>query len=200
MTSLVQWVGQPFTSQLGYQSPARRMRKCQSLLSVSILVLIPLVGVNVGVLSHEECQTLVAVDKEGADCSLLTPSLAGQTCHELQDVLRSISHHTTTPNASGECVEVRVHPGVYVLTELTPIEHSLVLQGIGRNVTVKVSLNVSAVPQYVLSFLNAERARISRINFHTSPAIITFENVTNVIIEESSFRLVFIHTTSIICM
>lgn len=162
------------------------MCKCGTLLSVFILV-----SVNVAVLSSE-CRRSVLVDRElGADCSALTGSLVNQTCNDLQDVLRSISLHTTTPNASGECVEVRLQPGVYVLTELTPIEHhSVVLQGIG-NVAVKVNLSVSAVPQYVLSFIGAERARISGINFHTSPAIITFENVTNVIVERSSFRLVF---------
>jgi len=161
------------------------MCKYGILLSVFILV-----SVNVAVLSAE-CRRSVLVDRElGADCSALTRSLVNQTCNDLQDVLRSISLHTTTPNASGECVEVRLQPGVYVLTELTPIEHSVVLQGIG-NVAVKVNLSVSAVPQYVLSFTGAERARISGINFHTSPAIITFENITNVIVERSSFRLVF---------
>lgn len=139
-----------------------------------------------------QCRSVVTVDRElGVDCSTLTRrSLVNQTCDDLKDVLRSISLRTTE-HASGGCIKVMLHPGVYVLTELIPIQQSLVLQGT-QNVTVTVNLadatNSTVVPQYVLLFTGTEQAVISRIDFHTSPVIIGFENVTNVIIEESSFR------------
>ena len=159
-------------------------------LSVFILILLLILFISVVAVTGQ-CQSVVTVDRElGVDCSTLTQSLVDQNCDDLKDVMRSISLHTTK-HASGGCIKVTLQPGVHVLTELFHIQQSLVLQGT-RNVTVMVNLtdatNSTLVPQYVLLFTGTEQAVISRIDFHTSPVIIGFENVTNVIIEESSFR------------
>ena len=159
-------------------------------LSVFILRLLLILFISVVAVSGQ-CQSVVTVDRElGVDCSTLTQSLVDQTCNNLKDVLRSISLHTTK-HARGGCIKVTLQPGIYVLTELTSIQQSLVLQGT-QNVMVTVNLtdatNSTLVPQYVLSFTDTEQAVVSRIDFHTSPVIVGFENVTNVIIEESSFR------------
>ena len=161
-------------------------------LSVFILRLLLILFISVVAVSGQ-CQSVVTVDRElGVDCSTLTQSLVDQTCDDLKDVLRSISLHTTK-HASGGCINMTLQPGVHVLTELFHIQQSLVLQGT-QNVTVTVNLTdatnstLQLVPQYVLLFTGTEQAVINKIDFHTSPAIIGFENVTNVIIEESSFR------------
>ena len=158
------------------------------MLSVVILILILFISV-VGV--SGQCQSVATIDREvGVDCSTLTQSLVNQTCDDLKDVLHSISLHATKPATRG-CIEVKLQPGIYVLTELFPIQQSLVLQGT-QNVTVTVNLtdatNSTLVPQYVLLFTGTEKAVISKIDFHTSPVIVGFENVKNVTIEESSFR------------
>ena len=158
-------------------------------LSVFVLGLILILTSVVAV--SGQCQSVVAVDRKlGVDCSTLTQSLVDQTCDDLKDVLRGISLHTTK-HASGGCIEVTLQPGIYMLTDLIPIQQSLVLRGT-QNVTVTVNLtdatNSTLVPQYVLLFTGTEKAVISKIDFHTSPVIVGFENVKNVIIEESSFR------------
>ena len=159
-------------------------------LSVFILKLLLILFISAVAVSGQ-CQSVVIVDRKlGVDCSTLTHSLVDQTCDDLKDVLRSISLHTTK-HASRGCIKVTLQPGVHVLTNLISIQQSLVLQGT-QNVTVTVNLtdatNSTLVPQYVLLFTGTEKAVISKIDFHTSPVILGFENVTNVIIEESSFR------------
>ena len=166
-------------------------RDYKLVLSVFINILTLILFISTVAVSGQ-CRSVVTVDRElGVDCSTFTRrSLVNQTCDDLKDVLRSISLQTTE-RTSGGCIKVVLQPGVYVLTELIPIQQSLVLQGT-QNVTVTVNLadatNSTVVPQYVLLFTGTEQAVISRIDFHTSPVIIGFENVTNVIIEESSFR------------
>ena len=167
-----------------------KMWNYKLVLSVFILRLILILFISVVAVSGQ-CRSVVTVDRElGVDCSTLTQSLVDQTCDDLKDVLRSISLHATK-HAHRGCIEVMLQPGVYVLTELFHIQQSLVLQGT-QNVMVTVNLtdatNSTLIPQYVLLFTDTEQAMISRIDFHTSPVIIGFENVTNVIIEESSFR------------
>ena len=176
------------TAYVSRSSKQKIMWNYKLVLSVFILILILFISV---VAVSGQCQSVVTVDRElGVDCSTLTQSLVDQTCNNLKDVLRSISLHTTK-HARGGCIKVTLQPGVHVLTELFHIQQSLVLQGT-RNVMVTVNLtdaaNSTLVPQYVLLFTGTEQAVIRRIDFHTSPVIIGFENVTNVIIEESSFR------------
>ena len=180
------------TAYVSRSSKQKIMWNYKFVLSVFILRLLLILFISVVAVSGQ-CQSVVTVDRElGVDCSTLTQSLVDQTCNNLKDVLRSISLHTTK-HASGGCINVTLQPGVHVLTELFHIQQSLVLQGT-QNVMVTVNLTdatnstLQLVPQYVLSFTDTEQAMIRRIDFHTSPAIIGFENVTNVIIEESSFR------------
>ena len=116
------------------------------------------------------------------------------TCSSLEDVLKRVAIEQMS-NLFGECIEVIVQSGNYVVTERIVVQHNMVLRGT-QNVTVAFSLNETLYPAntpdpyYVLTFADSDYSGISGINFHTSPGIIVFQDVTNVTIEDCSFRYI----------
>ena len=149
--------------------------------------------VTVAVLDRH-CKNVIEVNrKAGMDCSTITAhSLVNTTCNDLQDVLICFSRKQTFLSF-GECIEVVVHSGTYRITEFITIHQNVVLHGT-QNVTVTFSLNDTLYPTktldpyYMLTFADSDYSGISGINFHMSPGIITFQNVTNVTAENCSFR------------
>ena len=127
----------------------------------------------------------------GLDCSATSNhSLSNQICNNLQDVLISVSEHGTS-QSFGEYIEIEVHSGIYKITKQITIHQAVLLRGT-RNVTVTFSLNDTLYnPKntlYMLTFADSDYSGISGIDFYTSPGIITFQNVTNVTVEDCSFR------------
>ena len=142
----------------------------------------------------ESCQNVIKVNRgAGLDCSATSVlDLVNQTCSDLQDVLMSVSLDETS-HSFEECIEVIMHPENYVVTEVITIHQNVVLRGI-QNVMVTFSLNDTLYPPntrdpyYVLTFADSDYSGISGIDFHTSPGLITFQNVTTVVVEDCSFR------------
>ena len=142
------------------------------------------------------CKNVIEVNrKTGMECSTITaPSLVNTTCNDLQDVLLHFSRNQTFLSF-GECIKVVVHSGMYRITEFITIHQNVVLHGT-QNVTVTFSLNDTLYPTktlnpyYMLTFADSDYSGISGINFHTSPGIITFQNVTNVTVADCSFRYI----------
>ncbi len=95
-----------------------------------------------------------------------------------------------------DCFDVSVAPGNYTLTQCFTIETNFILRGsdsVEGSVFVTfnvVDLNEDSSPPYVIQFQFAEFVKISGINFYHSPGIIGFDNITKVVIEDSSFRFV----------
>ena len=141
----------------------------------------------------EPCSNVIEVNSEtGVDCSGTAHSLVNITCSSLEDVLKRVAIEQMS-HSFGECVEVIVQPGDYIVTELIVVRQNLVLHGT-QNVTVTFSLNETLYPAntlkpyYVLTFADSDYSEISGIDFHTSPGIITFQDVTNFTVENCSFR------------
>jgi len=158
------------------------------------MLLIPLLCGLIVADKAEPCRNAIEVNRgAGLDCRATSVNdLLNQTCNDLQDVLMSVSVDQTSPSVEG-CIEVIVHPDNYIVTELITIHQNVVLRGM-QNVMVTFRLNGTLYPTntldpyFVLTFANNDYSGISGIDFHTSPGIITFQNVTNVIVEDCSFR------------
>lgn len=93
-----------------------------------------------------------------------------------------------------DCVNVTLTPGNYTLTRFFTLNGaSFVLHGSDDSSEVSVTFQVlessydSRLP-YALYFRNVDFAVISGIQFTHSPGIIGFENVSKVVIRDSSFR------------
>lgn len=137
---------------------------------------------------------------QARDCSNEKGSLANFTCNSLQDVLLSVSENRTLSGDSGQfssCVEVRLLPGVYVISEVIRIVgQSLVIWGDGTGVTVTFNFSdtfdptLTHSPFYVLSFTDCDVIEIRNVAFSQSPGIITTVNVDSVLVKECSFRYV----------
>ena len=148
----------------------------------------------------KHCKDVVGVSREtGLDCSTITAhSLVNKTCNDLQDVLIRFSGNQVSPSL-GKCIEIVVHSGKYRITEVITIHHNVVLHG-AQNVTVTFSLNETLYPAntldpyYVLTFADSDYSGISGIDFHTSPGIISFQDVTNVTVKNCSFRFVYLQS------
>lgn len=177
------------------------VRLCAILL-VSILLLSQCVRTSYEL--HEggsSCSAGVRVTVGGSDqardCSTEKGSLANLTCSSLQDVLLSVSENKTLSGDSGQsssCVEVRVLPGAYVISEIIAIVgQSLVIWGDGAGVTVTFNFSGTFEPSsthspfYVLSFTDCEVIEIRNVAFSHSPGIITTVSVDSVLIKECSF-------------
>ena len=149
----------------------------------------------------KHCKNVIGVSREtGLDCSTITAhSLVNKTCNDLQDVLMRVSGDQVSPSL-GECIEIVVHSGKYLITEVITIHRNVVLHGT-QNVTVTFSLNETLYPAntldpyYVLTFADSDYSEISGIDFHTSPGTITFQDVTNVTVVNCSFRYVHLQST-----
>ena len=149
------------------------------------------------------CKNVIEVNREtGMDCSTITAhSLVNKTCNDLQDVLIRFSGNQIS-FLNGECIEVVVYSGTYWITEFITIQQNVVLHGT-QNVTVTFSLSDTLYPTntldpyYMLTFADSDYSRISGIDFHTSPGIIAFQNMTHVAVENCSFRYICIYTVKI---
>jgi len=143
---------------------------------------------------YKHCESVIEVKKETeVECSATTTrSLLNTTCNDLQDVLMHVSENQASI-LYGECIEIVVHSGKYWITELIAIHQDIILHGT-QNVTVTFSLNETLYPTntpdpyYMLTFADSDYSGISGIDFHTSPGIITFQNITHVTVENCSFR------------
>ena len=150
---------------------------------------------SIATCTSHNCATGVTVDPTtGLDCSQLTQNVANQTCSDLQDVLLSISYNRTTHQLDG-CIEVTVLPGNYTISNFVTIHQNMALNGVAPvsvtfNFTDTFDPRANQTPYYVISFVNSNYAEIRGIEFHDSPGIIALENVTNVNVEDCSFRLV----------
>ena len=161
----------------------------------SLFILCCLNGVTVVALNGR-CKNVIEVNREtGMDCSTITAhSLVNKTCNDLQDVLMHFSRNQTFLSF-GECIEVVVYPGMYWITEFITIHQNVVLHGT-QNVTVTFSLNDTLYPTntphpyYMLTFAASDCSGIIGIDFHTSPGIITFQNMTHVTVADCSFRYI----------
>ena len=105
--------------------------------------------------------------KMGLDCSGTTHHLVNITCSSLEDVLKRVAIEQMS-NLFGECIEVIVQSGNYVVTERIVVQHNMVLRGT-QNVTVAFSLNETLYPAntpdpyYVLTFADSDYSGISGI-------------------------------------
>ena len=155
------------------------------------MLLIPLLFGVIEADLAEPCRNVIEVNRgAGLDCSSTSVhDLLNQTCNDLQDVLMSVSLDQTSPSFE-ECVEVIMHPDKYIITEPITIQQNVVLRGTQNvMVTFKTLYPTNTLdPYYVLTFADSDYIGISGIDFHTSPGIITFQNVTNVVVEDCSFR------------
>ena len=151
------------------------------------------------------CSTDVIVTVDiavGKDCSEVKGSLANQTCNSLQDILVSVSDKVpwVIPD-SQVCLEIRLMPGHYVLTRnFTILGHDLKLMVDSETKgSVDVSFDISESfdptmthsPLYVLSVVNSSLFEMKGISFWSSPGIITASNVNSVLVENCSFRYVY---------
>ncbi len=149
-----------------------------------------------------QCQgglTRVEVDqRQGSDCSGLESQTfpPNQTCSDLQVVLLSVAASRTSTAEPSSCIDVGVHPGIYVINSTISIgNQSVILRGNG-SVVVTFDLpsgfdpTQTFEPYYVVQLANLEYAEISGIDFRDSPGILGFENISTVVIFDCSFRLV----------
>ena len=164
-----------------------------------------------GLEAGSACSDRVTVTVDGSsgevamDCSEVGGSLANLTCSSLQDVLLNLSENRTLSGegsgqsdaASTSCIEVRLHPGYYVLTKnISFLGQNLILWGERESVRVTFSFSdsfdptVTNTPFYVLSFTNSSLIEMRGISFEDSPGIITTVNVDSVLVEDCSFRSV----------
>ena len=147
------------------------------------------------------CTTVVTIDPTAGDCSLTNQTLAGETCNDLQHVLLSITANETT-HGPLECIKVVVLPGNYTITEFIHIDANVLLSGIPPVLVTfdfhdKFDPTKTENPVYIFSFANSGCIEIRQIDFQHSPGIIAFDNVTDVRIEDCSFRLVRCMTLSV---
>ena len=166
---------------------------------VSSFVLLLLVFHGASGVIH--CGSVVTVDQSTNNtiCDESTLELNG-TCSDLQDALLLVAQSkpssgvSLNQTASQSCLEVCVLSGSYVISEFIEFEQqNVAIRGVN---SVEVSFNFSDKfdptetidPMYLISFVNTDYAEITGINFSDSPGIITFENVTSVIVQNSSFR------------
>ena len=176
-------------------SPHRPSRWC------ILFILCSLSAVTVAALDRR-CKNVIEVNREtGMDCSTITaPSLVNKTCNDLQDVLIRVSDQPFL--SFGECIEILVYSGTYWITEFIAIHQNVMLHGT-QNVTVTFSLSDTLYPTntldpyYMLTFADSVYSEISGINFHTSPGIIAFQNMTHVTVADCSFRYICIYTVKI---
>lgn len=188
---------QPHINSIALQYNAAMDRSRRSTLDIPLRFLLALFSASQLCISPSRsevtCSTLITVDRSAStavDCSLLTDSLANTTCSNLEDVLLSLAHNQTV---SGDCIELSVLQGDYVVREFIAISQNLKLHGEGNvtvhfNFTDKFDPSMTRDPRYILSFFNAEYFEMSGIDFTQSPGIITVFSVASVVITNCSFR------------
>ena len=107
---------------------------------------------------------------------------------DLQEVLVNIS----VTKWSDSCVQVNIAPGNYVISKVLNVSLNVSLQGTGEAVNVAFNAAkpaaLSSEPFYVLQFSNNAFVSLSDIHFTSGSGIIGFENVTQVLITNCTFR------------
>lgn len=126
-----------------------------------------------------------------ANCQSVTVGAgdaAGEIFQDLQMALEALS------TAGGHCFNVSISAGNHILNKFFTINSTFILRG-DTSALVYVSVEVdedfssAASPPYALLFQNVESVEITGIQFERSPGILGFVNITEVMIENSSFRL-----------
>lgn len=141
-----------------------------------LLLLLPLIGNITAV--HATCQNVIAVES--------TPSLeAGAADDGLEkELMKSLPQ---------DCFNMTIPPGNYTITRFFSLDSAnIFLHGAGqddRDVYVTFDVPSGTYNPYALYFANSDTVEISGIKFEYSPGVIGFENVTKVVIKDSSFRL-----------
>lgn len=140
--------------------------------------------------ANQTCTAVVIVDQlHGQTCDCFNQNLAGTLCDDLQCVLSSIVVGQTK-NEDPDCLKVHILPGNYTIHDFFQTETRLRLIGApGVSVTFNISDQLdSSLPQFIMHFSNSATVELRDIDFHDSPGIIVFENVSTVKIESCSFR------------
>ena len=125
-------------------------------------------------------QCLTNIYHKNGDCSQI------EAHGDLQEVLINVS--LTQP--SNTCVQVNIAPGSYVISRRLNISRNVVLQAAGEGVIVSFNMTAyqAGLPLYVVQFANADFAALDGIHFTNSSGIVGFENVTQVLINNCTFR------------
>ena len=143
--------------------------------------------------AHTDCLVMVTVSKEQfSTCN--DTKWVNATCGSLNNVLSIVSH--TVMQDEFACIEVRLMPGRYVITEVHRIRTNVVLRGeSGVFVTFDMKedylarMNYSSGnPFYTLSFSDAKYSELSSIAFYNSPGLIGFDSITSVKVIKSTFE------------
>ena len=138
----------------------------------------------------QNCSTMVTLSEElSTDCN--SSNWMSETCNNFNDVLSIISN-----NDSVDCVEIRLMPGRYVLTEMHLIKTNIVIRGeSGVFVTFNFSdeylksvNHSSGKPLYVLSFSDAKYVELSFIAFSSSPGLIGADSILSVRVVGCTFE------------
>ena len=158
-----------------------------------LLLLLSFITTLESMKAHMDCSMIVTVSREPSmPCN--DTSWINETCSNLNDVLSIISH-TVLPD-DVNCIEVRLRPGRYVLTEVHKIKTNIAIRGdSGATVTFDMPKEYLALvnhsggnPFYVLSFSDADYTELSFIMFYDSPGLIGFDNVLIVWVVRSTFE------------
>ena len=116
------------------------------------------------------------------------------TCSNFNDVLSIISS-TDMPDYVN-CIEIRLMPGRYLVTEVHLIKTNVAIRGeSGVIVTFNLSEEYlasieysSGKPLYVLSFSGAQYVELSSIVFRNSPGLIGADDILSVRVVECTFE------------
>ena len=157
------------------------MTRCCSTVCGSVAVLTLL-----SVLQHVvSCQVAIEVD-QNAGSSCTTENLTQQSCNDLESVLTLVA---MLPALSSDCVEISIQQGEYFISRPLNFTQSVHLFGNG-SVTVVFSDNSSFSSNYILFFSEAGSVSLRGIDFEQGRGSIGLSEVTDVIIEDCSFRYI----------
>ena len=136
------------------------------------------------------CISVITVDEVfGEYCRGSESIQRNLTCNNISDVLLLLSRDT----AYVGCIEVVINQGSHVIEDTVIISKDLYIHANEPN-SVSIDLQTPSqkppVFTYALSFRNSHSVRISNVNFTGSDGVIGFDNVTEVILTNSSFRYI----------
>lgn len=142
---------------------------------------------------EQNCSSLIVVnDTVGMNCMYGGAESSNKTCNSLQDVLSHLSS-ISGPADNNSIICISIKPGEHAITQVTNINHNVVLTGVDDNVTVVFKLTeypMAPEPVYALSFRNTRYVEISGVSFYgdVNIGLIGFDNITDVFIKKSFFR------------
>ena len=143
------------------------------------------------------CSTIVTITLRKEPSTVSNCSISNwvnQTCSDFNAVLSIISDAEVPDNV--DCIEIRLMPGTYVVTEMHQIRTNVAIRGTsGVVVTFNLSNEYlarnnysSGKPLYVLSFTDAEYVELSSIVFYTSPGLIGMDDILSARVMECTFE------------